>query len=406
MLIHFHSSPFLNSGEIRRIRNVDVFIASLISDKIIEVEFYPIKKSAYVYSKGKFVLSDKVIKKYYVPMFPFLSRCKVAEVLNNHWMSIALFVLCCIHKPTYLLGEYSVSFKSMGIARKFCRKLKCIVDMHGARPEEYLYSLKSTSKNWYWGLLENYERDSSTLADIIICQSFAMKRHIMDKYKADENKILVYQCGVDTSSFYKNDEIRRKIRNDLRIAEDNIVFVYSGGLHAWQKVDKAIAFFAAYYSFDSHSKFLVLTHDVGLLEQVMDRQQVSKEIRENVICKSLGFAEVPHYLNAADVAFLFRDNVVMNAVASPTKLAEYMACGLPIISSEVAKHWISDAALSYFLILEEEKWPNFSSVREWISLCDRRGVQMYANSYLSLDKDNRVAYNFFKNESVNHVINI
>ena len=138
----------------------------------------------------------------------------------------------------------------------------------------------------------------------------------------------------------------------------------------------------------------------------MDRQQVSKEIRENVICKSLGFAEVPHYLNAADVAFLFRDNVVMNAVASPTKLAEYMACGLPIISSEVAKHWISDAALSYFLILEEEKWPNFSSVREWISLCDRRGVQMYANSYLSLDKDNRVAYNFFKNESVNHVINI
>ena len=52
MLIHFHSSPFLNSGEIRRIRNVDVFIASLISDEIIEVEFYPIKRGRMFIQKG------------------------------------------------------------------------------------------------------------------------------------------------------------------------------------------------------------------------------------------------------------------------------------------------------------------------------------------------------------------
>jgi hypothetical protein len=50
---------------------------------------------------------------------------------------------------------------------------------------------------------------------------------------------------------------------------------------------------------------------------------------------------VPAHLNAADIGFLIRDDCVVNRVASPTKLGEYLSCGLPVIVGSVSLLWPS-----------------------------------------------------------------
>ena len=42
-------------------------------------------------------------------------------------------------------------------------------------------------------------------------------------------------------------------------------------------------------------------------------------------------------MNAADAAFMLRDSIDTNRVASPTKFAEYCLAGLPVIMTEAVK---------------------------------------------------------------------
>jgi glycosyltransferase involved in cell wall biosynthesis len=54
----------------------------------------------------------------------------------------------------------------------------------------------------------------------------------------------------------------------------------------------------------------------------------------NDVCvRAALFSDVAAYLCAADAGLLLRDPHPLNAVASPTKLAEYLLCGLPAVTS-------------------------------------------------------------------------
>ena len=55
---------------------------------------------------------------------------------------------------------------------------------------------------------------------------------------------------------------------------------------------------------------------------------------KNIINKFVSYSEVPFYLNAADVAIIWRDKSIVNKVASPVKFSEYVCCGLPVIANE------------------------------------------------------------------------
>ena len=185
--------------------------------------------------------------------------------------------------------------------------------------------------------------------------------------------------------FFINPQKRIEIRQKLGIANDCTLFVYSGGLHKWQKVEESINVFEKYHNQYSNSKLLILTKDLEQLQQLLENRQ---EIADAVISKSLPFNLVPDYLNAADIAFLLRDNVVMNAVASPTKLAEYMACGLPIISTEVAKKWVSPEAYK-FIIFYNDIQQTLYSINKLCDLSHNQTIAEYAHNNLSLSTDNK-----------------
>jgi glycosyltransferase involved in cell wall biosynthesis len=76
---------------------------------------------------------------------------------------------------------------------------------------------------------------------------------------------------------------------------------------------------------------IFLTKDIQMIKSIISE---FPEIKNNVMFFSVLNDEVCQYLNAADYGILFRENTIMNNVASPTKFAEYMLCGLPVLISE------------------------------------------------------------------------
>lgn len=333
-VIHFHHSIKPDAGDTRRVRNIDKSVCDRLSPKKIEVVIYGWGQRKKVKETPFFTLSDNTNKKY---SFSMLYRIKWIGELTS---SLQLAYVCIKHKAKYLVAEFGSSSRSLKLLRLFCPKIKIITDFHGAQPEEMIYENPKIKKSLYQ-YYEKYERRSCEISDCIICQSDEMKRHLISKYNADGEKIAVFKCGVNVSHFnIKSKEEKKSVRAELGIAENDVVFVYAGGITKWQKIEASLDIFKKYNSHNPASKFIILTRDNDKLNAILENEEWN-DIKSSIIVTSAPYEKVPRYLNAADIAYLIRDNVVLNAVASPTKLAEYLACGLPIITSSVARKWVN-----------------------------------------------------------------
>ena len=308
------------------------------------------------------------------------------------WLSeltsgLQLAYVCRKHKARYIVSEFGSSSRSLKLLHFLCHKVKIVIDFHGAQPEEMIYENPNIKKSLY-DYYESLERKSCKISDCIICQSDEMKQHLISKYKADGNKIAVFKCGVNTKHFnIKPKEEKIALRRELGIAEKDVVFVYAGGITKWQKIEESLKVFKEYNTHNPDSKFLILTRDKDKLNLILNNEEWSS-IRKCVIATSAPYEKVSSYLNVADIAYLMRDNVVLNAVASPTKLAEYLACGLPVITSQVARKWVKPE-IEDSLVFCDEVSDISKEIDKVLMSRNQEAIRLYAINNLSVEIDEK-----------------
>jgi glycosyltransferase involved in cell wall biosynthesis len=134
----------------------------------------------------------------------------------------------------------------------------------------------------------------------------------------------VIPCCVDPERFAVGD------RNNLGI-DDRLVFVYVGALGGYYLVDEMAEMLAVAKEKDPRTFALVLTQSspAALTEALHRRGFIADDYRIMTVAPD----EVPKYLRASDVALsLIRPSFARRSM-SPTKFAEYLAAGLPVIAS-------------------------------------------------------------------------
>ena len=170
-------------------------------------------------------------------------------------------------------------------------------------------------------------------SDGVICVSNALKKYYFESFhlKRDSTDYLVIPGAASANLFYVDEDLRGKTRESLRFLNDEIVIVYSGALNQkWEIPDDVFAFLLRLKTSNEKYRFLILTPD-----QKLAHDFALKYGLENVTTiLNASFQDVNRYLNASDIALLLREDTPMNNVASPTKFAEYLLCGLPTIISK------------------------------------------------------------------------
>ena len=106
---------------------------------------------------------------------------------------------------------------------------------------------------------------------------------------------------------------------------EDTVFVYSGSMAGWQGLSEMTRFVAERVALFKREKFLFLSKECEELT-VLENRFPGKVYRRFVSPDA-----VKNNLMVADYALLFRDRRTTNEVASPTKFAEYLSCGLPVL---------------------------------------------------------------------------
>jgi glycosyltransferase involved in cell wall biosynthesis len=143
----------------------------------------------------------------------------------------------------------------------------------------------------------------------------------------------VVPCGVDIQRFDIAPQLRSEVRADLGVGA-RPVLCYCGGLDAWQCIEETLHLARALREAEARVFFLLLTRNDTAPWRAM-LECVGQQGRDWVVL-ALAYGDVPRYLAAADLGVLIRAEDPVNAVASPTKLGEYLAAGVPLVTTPYA----------------------------------------------------------------------
>ncbi len=266
----------------------------------------------------------------------FLSSRNFFYLINALGILFHIVRFIYSHKEILIFSRALIGKEIRLLKRMFPKRIIFYYDARGAAAEENRY--KAFKDHNY--TLKKFEIIADThflefktleAADRVFVVSRALRQYFYDTYYLDEGKCVIYPCLSDPDKFYYDPDLGSRVRGELKINKKVKVFVYSGGLGAWHMSEKLFAFFCEILKHESEALLLFLTKDKNAALEEISR---FPDINNKFIILSVPNNEVYKYLNAADYGFLFRENSSVNKVASPTKFAEYMLCGLPVILTE------------------------------------------------------------------------
>lgn len=189
---------------------------------------------------------------------------------------------------------------------------KVITDVHGIPPEEFKICYKNDKASRFYGFLEAFVINNSYK---IIVVTNAMKTHFKNKYKNIKAEILVIPIFDNSEASPHAEHKEGELYN----------IIYSGGVENWQNVDFMLE---AISKVKDKYKFSILTGYEKEFKELLKQYGLEEYINPIKVPKS----EVYNYYRNADFGFIPRENNIVNRVACPTKLIEYIMSGvIPIV---------------------------------------------------------------------------
>jgi glycosyltransferase involved in cell wall biosynthesis len=227
----------------------------------------------------------------------------------------ALFIIS--KKPDLV---YAYADKPMYIAsplKKFF-KFKLIYDIRGDIIDEHKARGASKKK---LVKLSKFHIKALNSVDLVFTVS--------NTYKMNSKAEFVPKFNYYDGDVFKYDEESMlKKKKELQL-EGKFVFVYTGNTHYYQYLEGIVKFFSQFYENHKNSFLLIITeHDSSEFTSQLNKYNIPVS---NYLSVSLPQNEISELQQAADMAFLLREDLPLNHHSFPTKFAEYLASGVPVL---------------------------------------------------------------------------
>lgn len=268
---------------------------------------------------------------YYSNRPPFVSTWRNIKKLKGLALSIVK------EKGIEIVHCRSIIPAILGDALKRKCGLKLIFDIRGfwadERVDGKLWNLSNPIYRLVYKYFKRKEKYLYKRADHIITLTENAKQYIENTYQHN-GKFQVIPCCVDTKHFDSdliNKEELIKLKRQLEIKDEDYVLTYIGSLGTRYLLKEMLLFFRELSKLKETSKFLFISKNNPL-----EIYSVCKEldINENFIkITSCNYTEIPSYISLANASIFFIVTSHSGKAVSPTKQAEVMSLGLPIIAN-------------------------------------------------------------------------
>jgi len=221
----------------------------------------------------------------------------------------------------------------MGLPVKWLRGVKLLFDVRGLLGDEQADAGRWARNGFKYRLTKLMERVLFRKADMLVVLTKTIKTDLVRgetslRQRADDIEII--PCCVDARLFERDAGRRLACRRALGW-DGKRVLVYVGKLGTWYLADEMARFFAAARLEDNAFFLQILTQsDPSPMKRALDAAGVPADAYE------IGFVppqEVPGRLEAADAGISFIRACYSKRASCPTKVSEYLAAGLPVVST-------------------------------------------------------------------------
>lgn len=337
--------------------------------KSIDMEFASVKR---VY------LEIRVKKIIIFPHIKRMGNVKVIEInLLLHWMFAVFYLL----RYSNLYIHSVANCHRIAWFRFFFRK-NIILDVHGSVPEEMDFNGRTKLARKLKRIEQRFFRFSS----ILVYVSEQMKNYYEEKYPLVLSKTVIVKPIYSTNVLKKSSTSDEDaLRDELGIKPQTTVFIYAGNLQKWQNFDLMLDAIKRIDQTSCH--YIILTSEIKAAQEKVSNVNIPQE-RVTIRCVSP--TELNRYYSISHYGFILRDDHILNQVAAPTKMVEYLYFGLiPIVKFER----IGDAALFGY------EYISVNSLTEHLKPAKSLKNEQIAASLLKESSDNnifKIAQNIFR----------
>jgi len=216
---------------------------------------------------------------------------------------------------------------TIGLALKRVFRVKLIFDLRGLMAEEYVDNGVWAQNSFPFRLVKSVERALLKSSDHVIVLTEKLKNLLTYSYepKIEASKISVIPCCVKLQTL---DKRRQRASSE---SSKGISLVYAGSVAGRYMLGAMIDFFRVLSSRFHKAHFLIITR--------ADKLEVDKAFSSRAVDKddySIVRAdpnEVVTLLHTCDIGISFIKPSTALVGASPTKIGEYLAAGLPIVGT-------------------------------------------------------------------------
>lgn len=184
---------------------------------------------------------------------------------------------------------------------------------------------------WQRRFAQLYLRYNLWTANAIICVAEPARRHLMHKWGASAEKLVVFPNGVDVQRFQPNPAVSVATRRTLGLGAAPLL-IFVGNFYEWHDTTTLLNAFAQVLTAYPETRLLLVGD--GPQRQAMMHYADQLDIGYAVHFTGLvAHTAVPHLLAAADIAVAPVPVMNHEMWLSPMKLFEYMATGLAIVAT-------------------------------------------------------------------------
>jgi glycosyltransferase involved in cell wall biosynthesis len=229
-----------------------------------------------------------------------------------------------VHARSHIAATIALSLK-----RRF--GIKMIFDVRGLMADEYVDADHWRKGSLPYRLTKAMERRALAASEGVVTLTEAIWPIIKEwdgLRGRDHVAHAVVPCCADLDLFRFSELDRKRRRHELGL-QDRFVLVYSGSIDGWYLTEHMADFFAAVLKRRADAHALWLTP--GKHERISSLMQQRDVRADRYTVIAVASDEVPSYLSAGDVGIAFIKRCFSKLASSPTKYAEYLACGLPLV---------------------------------------------------------------------------
>lgn len=259
---------------------------------------------------------------------------KLRDLILMHWWCTWL---AWKHRVAIIHGRGHPATQA-GLVAKRLTGARLVFDCRGLWADERVdkggWDLGRRVDRLQYRYYKRVERRLFERSDHVVVLTSAVVPEILRLTSMPEANVTVIPCCADFEHFsLATAERRRASRSSLGLPESSTVLGYLGSIGRMYMLDAYLRLLRHAFEAGADVRGLVVTRDVSAFRKVL-LEALPMQWHQRVIIASATRDEVPGLLHAMDVSVSFILPSYARMAASPTKLAESFAAGIPVICNE------------------------------------------------------------------------